>query len=64
LWKLVHEHLDELIESFSDPNDPTAAIPAFVEKQLRAFVACGDPEEGFIKLFCDRCQLMLPLPFS
>ena len=61
---MIETHLDELIESFEVPDDPDAGIPGFVEKEFRAFLACGVLERGFIRLFCDRCQHEHALPFS
>lgn len=64
LHRLVERHLDDLLESFRDPDNPESSIPAFVEKEFRAYLTCGRPEFGFIKLRCEKCQHVHPLPFS
>ncbi|MEW5855000.1 MAG: transposase zinc-binding domain-containing protein, partial [Myxococcota bacterium] len=30
-------------------------LPAFIEKTFRAYLACGVPEHGFIRVHCDAC---------
>ncbi len=61
---MVEHHLDELIESFRDPDDPEVGIPNFVEKEFRAYLTRGRPEFGLIKLRCEKCQHEHALPFS
>jgi hypothetical protein len=39
-------------------------IPRFVERELRAFLDCGIPARGFIRVHCDACGLDRVLPYS
>ena len=39
-------------------------LPAFVEREFKAFLNCGLVENGFVRLFCDSCQHNHLLPLS
>ena len=46
LYQLVADHLDEMLEGFIDPNDPSSRVPEFVEKEFRAFLECDRQDVG------------------
>ncbi|MCP4006307.1 MAG: transposase [bacterium] len=39
-------------------------IPNFAQQELRAFLRCGVPAFGFLRLRCDACKLERLVPFS
>ncbi|MEE8410739.1 MAG: transposase zinc-binding domain-containing protein, partial [Myxococcota bacterium] len=59
--QVVKEYLPELIEQ---AELGSYSLPAFVQGELEAFLACGDLSEGFTHLKCSRCGHDRFLPFS
>ncbi|MEW5852769.1 MAG: transposase zinc-binding domain-containing protein [Myxococcota bacterium] len=49
---MVREHLEEFLRQAREEH---GGLPAFVEKNFRAYLACGIPEHGFIRVHCDAC---------
>jgi hypothetical protein len=39
-------------------------VPSFVEREFNAYLACGIPAHGFLRLHCKDCGLDRLLPFS
>ena len=39
-------------------------LPAFVWKELERYLGCGDPQNGFAWLVCERCDGHRLVPFS
>ena len=64
LHRLVREHLGDLLDSFADGESVAGGVPKFVEKEFRAYLDCGNPELGFLRLRCERCGHIQALPFS
>ena len=63
LYQVLQEHLETwLAERQADTS--RSPLPAFVEKELRAFMRCGILAHGFIMLSCDACQALLPVAYS
>ena len=62
--KIVRENLPALLEEARDENDPSRGVPAFVERELRAFLACAEMSEGFLRLRCADCKHSVFLPFT
>ncbi len=61
LYGVLQEHLETFIErAESDGRE----LPAFVKKELRAFLECGVIELGFARLECSGCRYNRLLPFS
>ena len=59
---LLREHLDTFVERTAADDGP--GLPAFVERQLRAMIGCGDPTQGFVRLECTECRGPRIVPFS
>src|SRR5438105_4090921 len=64
LHRVVALHLETLLAQAREGDEAGAGLPAYVERELRAVVACGDPAAGFLRLRCDRCRRELICPFS
>jgi ribosomal protein S27E len=60
---VVLEHLETLVAQARD-GDGGAGLPEYVEGELRAMAACGDPAAGFLRVRCDVCGHDLLCPFS
>jgi hypothetical protein len=61
LHQVVREELPRLVE-LAEAGE--TSLPAFVQGELEAFLACGDPAHGFTQLKCPRCGHERFLPFS
>jgi len=51
LYAVVRDHLDGFLRVAREHG----ALPAFIEKTFRAFLKCGIPERGFIRVHCACC---------
>ena len=60
--RVLREHLPDLLERVEA--DAGRRLPAFVVKQLRAMVSCGDFLRGFARFECTACRAPLVVPFS
>lgn len=58
---VVDEELDAFVADASERGHP---LPGFVVSTLRAFVRCGMPEHGFIRVHCDACRRDRVVAFS
>jgi len=63
LVTLLRDHLDAFLDA-ADSDDPTWRLPAFVERELRAIIPCGDLNHGFVRLKCTACRGPRVVPFS
>ena len=63
LWAVLQDDVPEFLER-TQGDDPEWRIPAFVEKQLRALLTCGDAASGFLLAECEGCQAPRVIPFS
>ena len=61
LFQTVLNHLETFIDPLEGGNTPLAR---WVEKNLRAFLRCGQPQYGFIRVRCYHCKLDRAVPFS
>jgi len=61
LHQVVKKYLPEFIEQAEMGGH---GVPAFVQGELEAFLACGDITRGFTHLKCPRCDHDRFLPFS
>jgi ribosomal protein S27E len=62
---VVLEHLETRVAQARDGDgDGGAGLPLYVEEELRAMAACGDPAAGFLRVRCDSCGHELLCPFS
>ncbi len=59
---LLREHLDAFVLHSCADGGP--GLPAFVERQLRAMIECGDFTRGFVRLECSKCRGPRIVPFS
>lgn len=59
---LLRDHLDTFIEQTQA--DGGRGVPAFVVRQLRAMIDCGDLTRGFLRLECTSCRGPRIVPFS
>jgi ribosomal protein S27E len=64
LHKVVRENLSTfLLEARG--NDPDGeGVPAFIEDEMRKFLACGSLSGGFARLKCEKCGKERLVPFS
>jgi hypothetical protein len=63
LWAVLQDDVPEFLER-TQGDDPEWRIPAFVEKQLRALLTCGDAASGFLLAECEGCQAPRVIPYS
>lgn len=61
LHKFISDHLDPFFFELAK-NDKY--LPSWVEDEFRAYLSCGDPEEGFVRLKCEDCGAETILAFS
>jgi hypothetical protein len=61
LHRVLREHLATFLEQAEASGRP---VPGFVERELRAFLACGIPAHGFVRVHCKSCGLDRLVPFS
>ena len=52
LYKVVRTDLEEFLRTAREHH---GGLPAFIEKTFRAFLKCGIPEHGFIRVHCACC---------
>ena len=53
LHRAVREHLEDFLQAAQDEGGKR--LPRFIERALRAYLACGIPSAGFTRLACQRC---------
>lgn len=61
--RVLEYHLDDFLEGVHQ-GDPGWSVPAFVERELRAIIECGDYTRGFVLLKCSTCRNGQVVPFS
>ena len=61
LWQVVHEYLPKLVDYVGRRDQH---VPAFVEAELEAFLACGQLENGFTHIRCKTCDARELVPFT
>jgi hypothetical protein len=61
LYALVACHLETFL---ARQFDRERSVPRFVERELRAFLACGILAHGFVRVHCDRCGKDRVVAFS
>lgn len=64
LRQVIREHLPRLEEEAEDLESGKSQLPRFVVDELEAYVACGDPMQGALRLVCDACRHSVLVPFS
>jgi hypothetical protein len=63
LYHVIADHLETFLASLdADPDAP--GLPAYVQREFYAYLQCGIPAHGFLRLGCDTCPNELLLPFS
>ena len=60
--RVLREHLPDFLRR--GEADAERSLPAFVVKQLRAMLSCGDFLGGFARFECSKCRAPLVVPFS
>ena len=58
LHRIVREHLEEFLRASKEGGG--GPLPRFVERALRAYLACGLPSAGFTRLICAGSGLSCP----
>ena len=61
LYGVVSRHLETYLARQRERERP---VPRFVERELRAFLDCGVPARGFLRVHCDVCGKDRIVPFS
>ena len=61
LYTVVSKNLETFLEEQFQRNRP---VPFFVEREMRAFLDCGIPSHGFLRVHCDSCGCDRVVPFS
>src|SRR3989442_14118680 len=62
LYHVIAEHLETFLASLDADPDATG-LPAYVQREFYAYLRCGIPAHGFLRLGCDMCPEELLLPF-
>jgi hypothetical protein len=62
LYKIIAEHLEPFLAEAREQYE--GGLPAYVEKEFRAYLDCGLPSRGFARAVCDRCGRTLIVAFS
>ena len=61
LYKVLAEHLETFIERREIEGSP---LPAYIKKELRAYLHCGILQYGFMRCKCRACGHERAVPFS
>ena len=61
LYRAVQHHLETFLASARDQG---RVVPRFVERELRAFLACGVLAHGFLRIRCPECGRERLVAFS
>ena len=61
LYQAVVKNLETFLFDHQQRDRP---VPFFVEREMRAFLDCGIPSHGFIRVHCDSCGHDRIVPFS
>ena len=61
LYRAVAGNLETFL---ARQRDCGRSVPQFLEREFRAFLECGVPACGFLRLFCDSCGRDKLLPLS
>jgi len=61
LYQTVQSELESFLARARERGQPA---PHFIEHELRAYLRCGIPAHGFLRLRCDECRLERLVPFS
>ena len=61
LYQAVVQNIETFLTDHQQRGRP---VPFFVERELRAFLDCGIPSHGFIRVHCDSCGRDRVVPFS
>ena len=61
---VLHRAVREGMREFLEEADGQGGLPAFVVKELNAFLRCGDLTLGFVRVRCSTCQSELRIGFS
>ena len=64
LYPVVQHHLESFV-ALAQESDPLGfGVPAWVERDFRAYLRCGILAHGFARIRCDDCGTERLLPFS
>jgi hypothetical protein len=61
LWQIVNEYFPKLVDYVHHHDQH---VPAFVERELEAFLACGQIDRGFTHIRCAMCDARQLVPFT
>lgn len=62
LYQIVAEHLETFLDEASSAY--ARGLPKYVERELRAYLACGIQAHGFLRARCRQCGKNLLVAFS
>jgi Putative transposase/Transposase zinc-binding domain len=62
LHQLVRQNLESFVAYARENYE--GGLPSYVEKELRAYLACGDFSQGFTRAHCDKCGHDLLVAFA
>lgn len=63
LHRVLQAHLETFLARFRDQHGGLA-LPLYVQRELRAFLSCGDLAQGFVRIRCPACMGDLLVAFS
>lgn len=62
LHRIVRENLQTMLAEARDANG--MGLPRYVEREFRAYLACGILAHGFVRISCDTCRKDMLVAFS
>jgi hypothetical protein len=60
-YRIIQDHIDSFIQARIGEERP---LPEYVLREFDAFLKCGIPAFGFLRLVCRGCREEHVLPFS
>ena len=63
LHRVFKSELETFLANFNDHHAGTP-LPSYVQRELRAFLSCGDLAQGFARIRCPTCMADLFVAFS
>ncbi len=64
LYPVVHHHLETFLAQATQADPMGCGVPAWVERDLRAYLRCGILAHGFARAKCEDCGHERLIPFS